>query len=86
MGRKNRNISNERDIDKDKDIEEDEELSIQQENIEERTTQQIIVKEDLIWDIRHKMMKYCDNTAIPLCDYLTPEIFNQFIEYLIENN
>jgi hypothetical protein len=81
MGRKNRNK-----ITKEKDdtnvLQEVEELSIlqQQENIK----QQKIFKDDLIWDMRHEMLQYCDKTATPLCDYLTPEIFNQFIEYLAE--
>lgn len=81
MGRKNRNK-----ISKEKDntdvLQEVEELSIlqQQENIK----QQKIFKDDLIWNMRHEMLQYCDKTSIPLCDYLTTEILNQFIEYLAE--
>lgn len=89
MGRKNRNkLSKEKEKEKDNDIQEDEELCIlqQQENVEENKTRQIMIKEDLICDIRDKMLKYCDNTGIPLCDYLTLDIFDQFIEYLTENN
>ena len=37
---------------------------------------------DIICDIRIAMIKYCDKLCIPLCDYLTIDIFEKFIENL----
>ena len=37
---------------------------------------------DIICDIRIAMIKYCDKLSIPLCDYLTIDIFEKFIENL----
>ena len=84
MGRKNRKkIITETHYDK--DIQK-QELGIedQYENIEEIIQEQKILNDDLVWDIRNNMLKYCDDNSLPLCDYLTLEIFNQFIEYLTE--
>ena len=37
-------------------------------------------------DVRTEMLKYCDYMSIPLCDYLTHDILEQFIEHLTEKN
>ena len=89
MGRKNRNkICKEIDPTKDQQKQEDTELSLiqEQEDRIEKKYQSQISKDNIIWDIRRDMLEYCDDTAIPLCDYLTDDMFRDFVYYLIERS
>jgi len=52
----------------------------------------IIVKEDntdkdfdVIWNTRLKMINYCDEMSIPLCDYLKQDIMEDFVKFLSES-
>ena len=78
MGRKNRIIiskyndsveeNDSNDIDEDDDT-----LDIIRE--EERIS-------DIIWKTRIRMIEYVDNMALPICDYLDQEVFENFIYFL----
>lgn len=35
-----------------------------------------------IYDTRIEMLDYCDDTALPLCDYLTYNSISKFIDFL----
>tara|TARA_Y100000389_G_C17394652_1_gene481857 strand:+ start:955 stop:1188 length:234 start_codon:yes stop_codon:yes gene_type:complete len=39
---------------------------------------------DVIWSTRLKMINYCDEVAIPLCDYLNQNIIEEFVKFLSE--
>ena len=41
---------------------------------------------NVMWDTRRAMLDYCDKTAIPLCDYMTMDVFQDFVEYLEEHS
>ena len=36
---------------------------------------------EIINNIRLEMIQYCDDMALPLCDYLTHDAMNNFIEF-----
>lgn len=37
---------------------------------------------DCIYDTQQEMLQYCDDLALPLCDYLTYDSINLFIDIL----
>ena len=37
----------------------------------------------ILTNIRLNMIQYCDDMALPLCDYLTPGAICEFFEFLI---
>lgn len=37
---------------------------------------------DCLWEIRRKMIEYCDDNGLPLCDYLTYDAIDQFAMFL----
>ena len=37
---------------------------------------------DITWDTRIKMIEYCDQMTIPLCDYLSQDIMEKFVNFL----
>jgi hypothetical protein len=87
MGRKNRN-NIKRNIDTEKELLKKEDKEIMElahkEDIHEIQQKHIDKQFDIIWNIRREMLDYCDNNSIPLCDYLTPNIVEQFVEYISE--
>jgi len=40
---------------------------------------------DVIWNTRLKMINYCDKMSIPLCDYLSHDIMEDFVKLLSES-
>lgn len=88
MGRKNRNKVS-KDDDHTKEVQISEEKNIEyQEKIEEKIDiieKQTYDRMSSIYDARNRMIEYCDEMAIPLCDYMTFNIFNSFVEYLEEH-
>lgn len=88
MGRKDHNKIK-REIDPDKELQKQEEEEMiklaHEEDIVEIKKSHADKRFDIIWNIRQEMLDYCDNNTIPLCDYLTPNIFEQFVEYIAEN-
>ena len=38
-----------------------------------------------MWETRKAMIEYCDNTGIPLCDYLTIDMFEVFLNHLSDS-
>jgi hypothetical protein len=89
MGRKERNrLTN--DNDKDRDVKENNKVEDEIEEIfqyEEETVLQTEYDQmiyDIIWKTRKAMINYCDEECIPLCDYMTMNIFEKFIEHLTE--
>lgn len=80
MGRKNRNrISKSNDVIEEEDhIDETEDLNIIQEEKEEER------RFDIIYKTRLAMIKYVDEMALPLCDYLDQQVIEDFIDYLSE--
>ena len=40
---------------------------------------------DITWDTRIKMIEYCDQMTIPLCDYLSQDIMEKFVNFLNES-
>ena len=86
MGRKNRNkIKKESDPIKEQQKQDEyNELLFATEQDQECVSRQ--AKENhfkMIWDTRRAMLEYCDETAIPLCDYMTIDIFQDFVKFLI---
>jgi hypothetical protein len=65
---------------KNKDEEEEEEE--EEENVNEYIQKIQEHKFNVIWETRLSMIRYCDDVAIPLCDYLTMEILEKFIDNL----
>ena len=79
MGRKNRNrIKKERQV-KDESSDNDDDNDYQ-----EKENTEFIRQHDIIWQTRIKMIEYCDETAIPLCEYLDQDTMMGFIEFLQE--
>lgn len=37
---------------------------------------------DVIWSTRLKMINYCDEVALPLCDYLNQNVLEEFVKFL----
>ena len=37
---------------------------------------------NIIWETRRAMIRYCDDMCIPLCDYLTVDVFDDFIGHI----
>lgn len=81
MGRKNRNrIKKERQVkDESSDNDDDNENDYQ-----EKENTEFIRQHDIIWQTRIKMIDYCNETAIPLCEYLDQDTMMGFIEFLQE--
>lgn len=40
---------------------------------------------DIIWRTRLKMIDYCDEMSIPLCDYINQDIMDNFVKFLTES-
>ena len=40
---------------------------------------------DAIWGTRLKMINYCDEMCIPLCEYLDQGIMEEFVKFLSES-
>jgi len=78
MGRKNRNR-----IKKEHDESSDDGEDLY-ENENENENAEFIRQHNIIWDTRIKMIEYCNETAIPLCDYLDQDTMMGFIEFLQE--
>lgn len=53
-------------------------------NIITDTKEEIDKHLDVIWSTRLKMINYCDQVAIPLCDYLNQNIIEEFVKFLSE--
>ena len=77
MGRKSRNkIKKYQNIDpesEDEDIDQDPALIRQKMNE---------YYNDCLWKIRREMIEYCDNNGLPLCDYLTHDSIECFVDFL----
>ena len=87
MGRKNRNrINKESDPNREKlKLEDEEDRILSSEEYKKNMSFQAEEKRlSVIWDTRRAMLDYCNQHTIPLCDYMTIEIFQDFIEYLEE--
>lgn len=87
MGRKNRNkIKKENDPSKNKQKQDEyaELLFAAAEDKKMKLKQEENDRLYVIWDTRREMLDYCDKMAIPLCDYMTIDIFKDFVEYLVE--
>ena len=79
MARKNRNR-----IKKDIKIEEPD-IEEDTENVTIELEQERQLREfDTIYEMRREMIEYCNNVAIPLCDYLTIDAMLYFIDFLRE--
>ena len=37
---------------------------------------------NVMWETHRAMIQYCDDMCIPLCDYLTIDMFEDFMDYL----
>jgi hypothetical protein len=63
---------------------------VEEENYDEEENEYVLQREyeqyetDIIWETRRKMTEYCNNLCIPLCDYLTIDVFEKFIEQISE--
>ena len=82
MGRKERNkIKKEK---KDEDNIEEHNY-FEDEEKEKEIIQEVYEKNqfDIIWKTRMSMIKYCEKLSIPMCEYLTNDIFERFIEKLL---
>ena len=85
MGRKHHKYQlNEHDKHDNNDDKKEKQLQ-QYENDTEKLNEIRESKEQIIWDTRIKMLSYCDDNGIPLCDYLNVSVFESFIKYLDEN-
>ena len=79
MGRKNRNrIKKERNVKDESSGEESEDDSSVYENAERMR------QFDILWNVRLRMIEYCDEMSLPLCDYLDQNTMIDFIEFLSE--
>lgn len=77
MGRKNRNkIKKER-----QDKEESSDDGVEN-HFQDNENNEFIRQYDIIWKTRIKMIEYCNETAIPLCDYLDQDTMMSFIEFI----
>lgn len=88
MGRKNQNkIKREIDPEKEQQKQDEREDKIlhDEEKRKNMIQQSIDNRFNNIWETRNAMIEYCDENALPLCDYMTFDIFKDFVEYL-ENN
>jgi len=84
MGRKNRNkIVDDNDKEKKKKEYEDdiqnEEENDKENDFNEKDQEETI---NIIWETRNKMIEYCDTSNIPLCDHLTFDILEKFINHM----
>jgi hypothetical protein len=81
MGRKNRDKVSKYKTETTKEVEEND-----IENEEEKELDRInkINENNInsIWETRKKMVKYCDYMCLPLCDYLTNNILEDFIYHI----
>jgi len=86
MGRKERNKINDKDKDNEKEKNKAEEQQEENDYIEEQELvfqlEQNQYDGDITEDTRINMIDYCDKACIPLCDYLTMDVFEKFVEYL----
>ena len=85
MGRKARNKISKRDNEENT---KEKELEQQQDEIYKEEQEDIIAENkqkdyyDILWGTRMKMIQYCDNQSLPICDYLTQNNIQDFIDFL----
>jgi hypothetical protein len=87
MGRKNQiNIKREIDPEKDKMKQEEieDKLLKEEEKIKNIAQEEIDNIFNNLWETRNKMINYCDKNSLPLCDYMTFDIFQNFVKHLVE--
>jgi hypothetical protein len=77
MGRKNRNRVSKYKSDIKVVEEEDDE-----ENESTRLQKYHEYRIKVIWETYRAMIQYCDDMYIPLCDYLTVDMFEDFVDHL----
>jgi hypothetical protein len=79
MGRKNRDKES-KDTRESKEVEDDDDVLEE----DESTRLQKIDENQLniMWETRKAMIQYCDDMCIPLCDYLTVNMFDDFMFHL----
>jgi hypothetical protein len=80
MGRKNRDRvskykSETKEVEVEVDDTEEEDESIRLQKFHEHQF-------NIMWETRRAMIQYCDDMCIPLCDYLTIDMFEDFMDYL----
>ena len=80
MGRKNRNRvskykSETKEVEVEVDDTEEEDESIRLQKFHEHQF-------NIMWETRRAMIQYCDDMCIPLCDYLTIDMFEDFMDHL----
>lgn len=80
MGRKNRDRvskykSETKEVEVEVDDTEEEDESIRLQKFHEHQF-------NIMWETRRAMIQYCDDMCIPLCDYLTIDIFEDFMDHL----
>ena len=80
MGRKNRNRISEKNISSKNSGSEDE---YDDEKVEEEYRISELCQFDIIWKVRLRMIEYCDEMALPLCDYLDNQKMENFIDYVV---
>ena len=78
MGRKNRDRvskykSETKEVEVDDTEEEDESIRLQKFHEHQF---------NVMWETRRAMIQYCDDMCIPLCDYLTIDMFEDFMDYI----
>jgi hypothetical protein len=78
MGRKNRNRISKHKNEEVVEVNDDQE----EENESDRHRRLYERHLDIIWETRVAMINHCDEACIPLCDYLTIDVLEQFIDYL----
>ena len=79
MGRKNRNI-----IKKEKNVKDessDDESDVDPSVYEKA---ELMRQFDILWNVRLRMIEYCDEMSLPLCDYLDQNTMIDFIDFLAE--
>jgi len=76
MGRKNNNrIKKERNVKDESSGEEREEDPSVYDNTER------MKQFDILWNVRLRMIEYCDEMSLPLCEYLDQNTMIDFIEF-----
>ena len=80
MGRKNSNRvskyqsdTKEEEVDDTEEEEEDESIRLQKFHEHQF---------NIMWETHRAMIQYCDDMCIPLCDYLTIDMFEDFMDHL----
>jgi hypothetical protein len=85
MGRKtcNKIIKDKNHENEKKKKEEDEEyLYLTEQNNKIRKEEKEYDNFNILWNTHKEMLSYCDDMSIPLCDYMSIDIFEEFIKYL----